>query len=144
VALHRGKAPAPIEWEAGWAPKPGLNILEQRHKTKEGVRVVKHGKTYLKYPRLRRYAEIFDVFKIQGFTECTCRPGSSVSIVTDYGLDGPGIESRWVEIFRICPDRLWGPPSLSYIGCRVFPGGKVRPGRDVDHSPPSSAEVLEE
>jgi hypothetical protein len=22
-------------------------------------------------------------------------PGSSVGIVTDYGLDGPGIESRW-------------------------------------------------
>jgi hypothetical protein len=30
-------------------------------------------------------------------------PGSSVGIATDYGLDGPGIESRWGEIFRICP-----------------------------------------
>ena len=27
-------------------------------------------------------------------------PGRSVGIATDYGLDGPGIESRWVEIFR--------------------------------------------
>ena len=27
-------------------------------------------------------------------------PGSSVSIATDYGLDGPGIESPWGEIFR--------------------------------------------
>ena len=27
-------------------------------------------------------------------------PGSSVGIATDYGLDGPGIESRWGEIFR--------------------------------------------
>ena len=27
--------------------------------------------------------------------------GSSVGIVTDYGLDGPGIESRWDEIFRL-------------------------------------------
>ena len=26
--------------------------------------------------------------------------GSSVGIATDYGLDGPGIESRWGEIFR--------------------------------------------
>jgi hypothetical protein len=26
----------------------------------------------------------------------------------------------------------------------VFPGGKERPGRDVDHSPPSGAEVKEE
>ena len=24
-----------------------------------------------------------------------CGPGSSVSIATGYGLDGPGIESRW-------------------------------------------------
>jgi hypothetical protein len=30
-------------------------------------------------------------------------PGSSVGIATDYGLEGPGIESRWGEIFR-CPD----------------------------------------
>ena len=27
---------------------------------------------------------------------------------------------------------------------RVFPGGKVRPGRAADHSPPSSAAVMEE
>ena len=26
-------------------------------------------------------------------------PGSSVGIATDYGLDGPGIESLWGEIF---------------------------------------------
>ena len=32
-------------------------------------------------------------------------PGSSVGIATAYGLDGPGIESRWGEIFRTCPDR---------------------------------------
>jgi len=42
------------------------------------------------------------------------------------------------EIFRTCPDRPWGPPSLLYNGYRVFPGGKVRPGRDAD---PSNAEV---
>jgi hypothetical protein len=27
---------------------------------------------------------------------------------------------------------------------RPFPGGTVRPGRDADHSPPSSAEVVNE
>ena len=27
-------------------------------------------------------------------------PGSLVGIATDYGLDGPGIEPRWSEIFR--------------------------------------------
>jgi len=46
-------------------------------------------------------------------------PGSSVGIVTDYGLDGPGSN-------------------------RVFPGGKVRPGCAADHSLPSSATVMEE
>ena len=31
------------------------------------------------------------------------------------------------EIFRTCPDRPWGPPSLLCNGYRVFPGGKERP-----------------
>ena len=43
------------------------------------------------------------------------------------------------EIFRTCPYRPWGPPSLVYNGYRVFPGGKERPGRDTEPSPPSSA-----
>ena len=46
--------------------------------------------------------------------------------------------------FSARPDRPWGPLSLLYNGYRVFPGGKVRPGHDADHSPPSSVEVLEE
>jgi hypothetical protein len=71
-------------------------------------------------------------------------PGSSVGIATDCGLDGPGIEFRWGEIFRTCPDRPWGPPSLLYNGYRVFPGGKVRLGRAADHSPPSKNTVMEE
>jgi len=39
--------------------------------------------------------------------------------------DGPGIESRWGEIFCTCPDLLRGPPSLLYIGYQVFPGCKA-------------------
>jgi hypothetical protein len=50
---------------------------------------------------------------------------SSVSIATGYELDGPGIESWWGEIFRTCPDRPWGPPSLQYNGYWVFPRGKA-------------------
>ena len=68
-------------------------------------------------------------------------PGSVVGIATAYGLDGPGIESRWGEIFRTSPDRPWGPPSLLCNGYEVFPGGKVLLGRDADPSPPSHAEV---
>jgi hypothetical protein len=70
-------------------------------------------------------------------------PGSSVGIATDYGLDGPGIEYRWEARFSARSVRPWGPPSLLYNGYRVFPGGKVRPGRAADHTPPPSAEVLE-
>jgi hypothetical protein len=33
---------------------------------------------------------------------------SVVGIVTRYGLEGPGIESRWGEIFCTYPDRLQG------------------------------------
>jgi hypothetical protein len=68
-------------------------------------------------------------------------PGSVVGIATAYELDGPGIDSRWGEIFRTCPDRPWDPPNLLYKGYRIFPGGKLRAGRDADPSPPSSAEV---
>ena len=61
-------------------------------------------------------------------------PGSSVSIVTGYGLDGPGIEYRWGgEILRTCPDRPWGPPSILYNGYWAFPG--VKSGRGVTLTP---------
>ena len=43
------------------------------------------------------------------------------------------------EISHTCPDRPWGPSSLLYNGYRVFPGGKERPRRDADPSPPSSS-----
>ena len=66
--------------------------------------------------------------------------GSSVGIATGYGLDGPEIESRWGATFSA--PGPWGPPSLLYNGYRIFPGGKERPGRDADPSPPSSAVVM--
>jgi hypothetical protein len=47
------------------------------------------------------------------------------------------------EIFRIHPDRPWGPPSLLYNGYRVSFPGIMRPGRGVDHPPSSSARVKE-
>ena len=65
-------------------------------------------------------------------------PGNSVGIVTDYGLDGPGSNPGGDET---------GPgshPASCKNGYRVFPGHKVRPGRVADHSPPSSAVVIEE
>jgi hypothetical protein len=72
-------------------------------------------------------------------------PGSSVCIATKLlaGRSGDRIPVGG-EIFLTCPDWPWGPPSLLYNGHCVFAEGKVRPGRDADHSPPSSADVLEE
>jgi hypothetical protein len=79
------------------------------------------------------------------FKSKVCGPGSSVGIATELraGRSGDRIPVGG-EIFRTCPDRPWGPPGLLYSGYRVFPGGKVRPGRDADPSPPSSAVVMEE
>ena len=59
-------------------------------------------------------------------------------------MDGPGSNPGGREIFRTCPDRPWGPPSLLYNGYRVFPGDKVGPGRAADPSYPSSAVVKKE
>jgi hypothetical protein len=66
---------------------------------------------------------------------------SSFGIATRYWLDDPGIDSRWGgEISH--PDPPWGPPSLLYNGCRIFPGGKAAGTRRWP-STPSSAEVKE-
>jgi len=57
------------------------------------------------------------------------RPGSSVGIATDYGLDGPWIESRWGRDF---PPVQTGPgahPASCTMGTGSFPG--VKCGRGV-------------
>ena len=65
----------------------------------------------------------------------------SVGIATRYGLDRPGIESRWGSRFCAPIQTGSGVNPASYImGTGSFPGVK-RPGRGVDHPPTSSAEV---
>ena len=66
---------------------------------------------------------------------------SVVGIATRYGLNGPGIRSRWARIFRIRPNWPWRPPSLLCSGYRVLFLGVKRPGRGVYHPPSTSAEV---
>jgi hypothetical protein len=73
----------------------------------------------------------------------TEEPDSAVGIATRYGLDSLAIESRWGEIFSTRPDRPWSPPILLYSGYRVPLLGVKRPGRGVNHLPPTSAEVKE-
>jgi hypothetical protein len=78
----------------------------------------------------------------------TKEPSSSVSIVFGYGLHDGAIEfpsaaeARYFSFNLLCPDRLWSPPASCTMGIGgPFPGAKARPGRDADHSPPSSTEV---
>jgi hypothetical protein len=92
--------PSPAECHENWEPKPPVILWAT--------------------PGLLRYSFTFYLF-----TYLLTRSRDSVDgIVTRYGLDGPGIESRWGEIFRTYPDRLRGPPSLLCNGYRVFPGDK--------------------
>jgi len=65
-------------------------------------------------------------------------PSRVVGIAYGYGLDGPGIESRWRRGFPHLSRPALGPtqPPVQWV-----PGlyrSKERPGRDADHSPPSS------
>jgi hypothetical protein len=71
--------------------------------------------------------------------------GSSVSTVSDYGLDDRGSIPTEAEDFSSSPCVQTGsgahPASYQMGTGGSFPGSKARPGRDADHSPPSSAEV---
>jgi hypothetical protein len=78
-------------------------------------------------------------------------PGSSVSIVSGYGLDDRAIEVRSPAEAKDFSSNLSvqtgsgaHPASCTMGTGGPFPGGKERPGRDADHSPPSSAEVENE
>jgi hypothetical protein len=69
---------------------------------------------------------------------------SSVGIATGYGLDGPGIESRWgARFFAHVQNGPGAHPASCTAGTGSFPGVKW-PGRGADHPPPSSAEVKKE
>jgi hypothetical protein len=61
-------------------------------------------------------------------THVLCGPGSSVGIATDYGLDGPGIESPWGEIFLL-QTGPWAHPASCTMGTGCFPG--VKNGRGL-------------
>ena len=63
---------------------------------------------------------------------------SSVGIATRYGLDGPGIESRWKASFSAAVQTGPGAhPASCTMGTGSFPGVN-QPGRGADPPPPSS------
>jgi hypothetical protein len=73
--------------------------------------------------------------------------GSSVGIVSDDRAIEVWSPTR-AEDFSSSPCVQTGsgahPASYPMGTGGSFPGGKARPGRDADHSPPSSAEVKNE
>jgi hypothetical protein len=76
---------------------------------------------------------------------------SSDSIVSDYGLDDRAIGVRsptgandFSSILCVQTGSEAHPASCTMGTGGPFPGGKALPGRDADHSPPSSAEVENE
>jgi hypothetical protein len=78
-------------------------------------------------------------------------PGSSGSIVSDYGVEDraigvPSPTGKKDGSSVLCVQTGSGAqPASCPIGTGgPFPGGKARPGRDADHSPPSSADVVNE
>jgi hypothetical protein len=81
-------------------------------------------------------------------TEGMCEPGSSGIIVSGYGLDDRAIGVRSPAGAKDFSYSLFfqigsgvHPASCTMSTGGHFPGAKARPGRDADHSPPSSAEV---
>jgi hypothetical protein len=75
------------------------------------------------------------------------KPGIAVDVMATERAGGLGFESRQRRDFLSIPKpphRLWGYTSLLFCAYRgSFPGTK-RPGREVRHSPPSSAQVHNE
>ena len=84
--------------------------------------------------RFSEYVIIIIVIIIITFLLQQCGPASSVSRATGYGLDGPGIESRWEARFS-APVQT-GPgahPASCTIGTESFPG--VKSGQVVTLTP---------
>jgi hypothetical protein len=78
-------------------------------------------------------------------------PGSSVSIVSVYGLDDRAIEVRSLAEAKdfsssLCvpTESVAHPASCTMDTGGPFSGAKARPELDADHSPPSRAEVENE
>jgi hypothetical protein len=105
-----------------------------------GISVLYQGKVYM----LAEWCYCWSPF----ITNNKCRRGnrvSSGSIVSDYGLDDRAIGVRspaGAEDFSssLCVQTSSGAHPAGVLS----PGIKAGPGRDADHSPPSSAEVENE
>ena len=91
-------------------------------------------KCFLQSRKSRHRTNIIFLSKLNIIDICNVdRVAQSVQRLTT-GWTVRGSNPGGGEVFRTCPDRPWGPPSLLCNGYRVFPGGKEWPGRDADPS----------
>jgi hypothetical protein len=90
--------------------------------------------------------------QILRWVDSESEPSISVSIVPGYGLDDqvirgsiPGRGERIFPLASVSRPAL-GPtqPPVQWVPGALSRGVKARPGRDADHSPPSTAEVENE
>jgi hypothetical protein len=82
-----------------------------------------------------------EVLNNKNTTQTQGGPGSIVSIVTGYGPDSLGIESRWGRDIPHLSRPALGPTQPPVQWVLGLSRGNELPGRDTDPSPSSSAVV---
>ena len=96
----------PTQPPAQWVPGlfPGVKLLESGidHPPASSTEVGERVELYFYFPSGPSWTVLGCTILLVYFIHSG--PGSVVGIATAYGLDGPGIESRWGEIFRTSPD----------------------------------------
>jgi len=104
-------------------------ILKRKNIHKRGMRALKCYNFVLIVHILSLCRSMKKYYFILKRTASKSGPGSSVGIATDYGLDGPGIESRWGRDFPPVQTGSGAHPASCKIGTESFPG--VKCGRGV-------------
>jgi hypothetical protein len=106
------------------------------------------------HPIQKKYIDYVSVAHVTAYQTITQQIGAGVAqvvkcLTTGWTTGRSGFDSRRGQ--RIFPLASVSRPALGPTQPPVqmgtggpFPGGKARPGRDADHSPPSSAEVVNE
>ena len=141
--LYANGVPSAIQTVWQWCAKYNPNCMPIVCHVQSKLYAKQNHKTWAKFhlrPKIRRISFIAPIFTKPTVTELhlvktlLCGPGSSVSIATDYGLDGSGSNPGEDEIFR--PSRPALGPTQPPVKCvpHLFPGYR-RTGRGADPPP---------